>query len=97
MSFLRHKEIYHPMEAPAFRPAPPLIVWMSFRLAIPWRVALQQSPPPLRQPLLSMRYSVSVRRTPERYLTRAAAQEAGVSRATWLTGRSPKPGSTSSK
>ena len=37
--------------------APPLIVWMSFRLAIPWRVALPQSPPPLRQPLLIMRYS----------------------------------------
>ena len=26
------------MEAPALRPTPPLIVWMSFRLAIPWRV-----------------------------------------------------------
>jgi hypothetical protein len=39
------------------RSAPPLIVWMSFRLAIPWRVALPQSPPPLRQPLLIMRYS----------------------------------------
>jgi hypothetical protein len=24
------------------RSAPPLIVWMSFRLAIPWRVALPQ-------------------------------------------------------
>ena len=33
------------------RPTPPLIVWMSFRLAIPWRVALPQSPPPLHQPL----------------------------------------------
>jgi len=30
------------------RPSP--IVSMSFRLAIPWRVALQQSPPPLHQP-----------------------------------------------
>ena len=39
------------------RPAPPLIVWMSFRLAIPWRVALPQSPPPLHQPGISMRYS----------------------------------------
>jgi hypothetical protein len=29
------------MEAPALRPTPPLIVWMSFRLAIPRRVALQ--------------------------------------------------------
>ncbi len=34
MSFLRHGEIYRPM---------------SFRLAIPWRVALPQSPPPLYQ------------------------------------------------
>jgi hypothetical protein len=39
------------------RSAPPLIVWMSFRLAIPWWVALPQGPPPLRQPLLIMRYS----------------------------------------
>jgi len=31
------------------RPSP--IVSMSFRLAIPWRVALQQSPPPLHQSL----------------------------------------------
>ncbi len=30
------------MEAPALRPTPPLIVWMSFRLAIPWRVGLHQ-------------------------------------------------------
>jgi hypothetical protein len=29
---------------------PPLIVWMSFRLVIPWPVALPQSRPPLRQP-----------------------------------------------
>jgi len=29
---------------------PRLIVWMSFRLVIPWRVALPQSPPPLHQP-----------------------------------------------
>jgi len=29
---------------------PSLIVSMSFQLAIPWRVALQQSPPPLHQP-----------------------------------------------
>jgi len=27
------------------RLTPPLIVWMSFRLAIPWRVALPQSRP----------------------------------------------------
>jgi len=43
------------MEAPALRPTPPLIVWMSFRLAIPWRVGLHQSPPPLHQPVRSMR------------------------------------------
>jgi hypothetical protein len=30
--------------------APQLIVRMSLRLAIPWRVALQQSSPPLHQP-----------------------------------------------
>ena len=30
--------------------APTLIVVMSLRLAIPWWVALQQSPPPLHQP-----------------------------------------------
>ena len=29
---------------------PWLIVSMSLKLAIPWRVALQQSSPPLRQP-----------------------------------------------
>jgi hypothetical protein len=28
---------------------------MSLRLAIPWRVALQQSPPPLRQPMVILR------------------------------------------
>ena len=33
----------------ALRPLRGLIVSMSFRLAIPWRVALQQSLPPLRQ------------------------------------------------
>jgi hypothetical protein len=32
------------MEALALRPTPPLIVWMSSRLAIPWRVALQHGP-----------------------------------------------------
>lgn len=57
MSFFRHEEIYcnDGFTDPArragereLRPSPP-IVGMSFRLAIPWRVALQQSPPPLRQ------------------------------------------------
>ena len=38
------------MGAPPRRTTPPLIVWMSFRLAIPRRVALPQSPPPLHQP-----------------------------------------------
>jgi hypothetical protein len=56
MNFLRHREIYpYPMGAPALRPTPPLIVWMSFRLAIPWRFALQHGPPPLHQPVPSMR------------------------------------------
>ena len=32
------------------KPAPRTIVSMSLRLAIPWRVGLQQSPPPLHQP-----------------------------------------------
>ena len=60
MSFLRHPEIYrsdvliqplHLGSRGAVRgPLRGLIVSMSFRLAIPWRVALQQSPPPLRQP-----------------------------------------------
>jgi hypothetical protein len=36
---------------------PGLIVSMSFRLVIPWRVVLQQSPPPLRQPDIILRYS----------------------------------------
>ena len=36
-------------EARALRPTPPLIVQMSFQPAIPRRVALQQSPPPLRR------------------------------------------------
>ena len=44
----------HPMEARSLPTTPPLIVWMSFRLAIPWRVALPHCPPPLRQPIPSM-------------------------------------------
>jgi len=58
MSFFRHEEIFRSDvgvldPSSAGRPpaaAPPLIVSMSFRLAIPWTVALQQSRPPLRQP-----------------------------------------------
>jgi hypothetical protein len=37
------------------KPAPRTIVSMSLRLVIPRRVALQQSPLPLRQPILSLR------------------------------------------
>src|ERR1700687_131013 len=50
MSFLRHREIYPSDGGLTLWAKPPLIVWMSFRLAIPWRVALQQCPPPLHQP-----------------------------------------------
>ena len=39
------------MGTPVLR-TPPLIVWMSFQLSIPRRVALQQRPPPLPQPRL---------------------------------------------
>jgi hypothetical protein len=42
------------MEAPALRLTPPLIVWMSFRLAIPRQVGLHQSLPLLHQPGTSM-------------------------------------------
>src|SRR5215469_7408873 len=38
------------MKGSRLKPTPPTIVLMSLRLAIPRRVALQQSPPPLRQP-----------------------------------------------
>ena len=37
------------MRARSRKTAPPLIETMSFRLAIPWQVALQQSLPPLHQ------------------------------------------------
>ena len=40
-----------------FAAAPGLIVSMSFQLVIPRRVALQQSPLPLRQPVTILRYS----------------------------------------
>ena len=58
MSFLRHEEIYQSDvmvlgldgAGRLYCCAPHLIVSMSFRLAIPWTVALQQSRPPLRQP-----------------------------------------------
>ena len=57
MSFLRHEQIY---QSDVFCSggrgeaddgfAPSLIVLMSLRPDIPWRVALQQSPPPLHRP-----------------------------------------------
>ena len=56
MSFFRHAEIYRsdgerePTEAGS-----PTIVSMSLQLAIPWRVGLHQSPPPLRQPRIILK------------------------------------------
>jgi len=57
MSFLRHGQIYRPMgsltlpgNGAVAGSAPVPIVAMSLQLAIPWRVALLQSPPPLHQP-----------------------------------------------
>jgi len=38
------------MGARSLKTTPPLIETMSFRLAIPWQVALLQSLPPLHQP-----------------------------------------------
>jgi len=55
MSFFRHREIYRSdvvskINGKPAETTPRTIVSMSLRLVIPWRVALQQSPPPLRQP-----------------------------------------------
>jgi hypothetical protein len=56
MSFLRHQQIYRLdvfMKARSeaeFGFAPGLIDPMSLRPAIPWRVGLHQSPPPLHRP-----------------------------------------------
>ena len=62
MSFLRHGQIYQ-SDGLANRgqrsPAAPAIVSMSLRPAIPWRVGLHQSPPPLRR-LLSILKEVAV-------------------------------------
>ena len=62
MSFLGHGQIYQ-SDGLANRgqrsPAAPAIVSMSLRPAIPWRGALQQSPPPLGR-LLSMLKEVVV-------------------------------------
>ena len=58
MSFLRHGQIYQSDVSASdpgrsrFRLRPGLIVLMSLRPAIPWRVGLHQSPPPLHQPVL---------------------------------------------
>jgi hypothetical protein len=54
MSLFRHEEIYRSdvgstterLKGNRPKPAPPTIVSMSLRLAIPWRVGLHQSPPP---------------------------------------------------
>jgi hypothetical protein len=54
MSFSRHREIFPSDGSASLAANAPLIAWMSFRLAIPWQVALQQSPPPLHQPDTSM-------------------------------------------
>jgi hypothetical protein len=59
MSFLRHWQIYRSDDdcswsrgkaVSGFAPGP-IIVSMSLRPIIPWRVGLHQSPPPLHQPV----------------------------------------------
>jgi hypothetical protein len=59
MSFFRHREIFRSDVIRLVRErrkrAPGLIISMSFRLAIPRRIALQQCPPPLRQPKIILR------------------------------------------
>jgi hypothetical protein len=47
---------------------PALIGTMSFQLAIPWRVALPQSPPPLRQPgrIVQQKHSAAQSKSSER-------------------------------
>src|SRR5947199_10534251 len=51
MSFKGMGKSFQMIRAPTTRPTPQLIIWMSFQLAIPWRVALQHCPPPLHQPV----------------------------------------------
>jgi hypothetical protein len=57
MSFLRHRQIYQSDDYSRSRDdassglVPSFIVLMSLRPAIPWRVGLHQSPPPLHQPV----------------------------------------------
>ena len=59
MSFLRHLEIYRSdlirLVRERRKRRPGLIVSMSFQLAIPRRIALQQGPLPLRQPQIILR------------------------------------------
>jgi hypothetical protein len=54
MSFPRHEKSIDPMWAgnagTGVASAPALVGLDEFQLAIPWRDALQQGPPPLRQP-----------------------------------------------
>jgi len=49
---------------------PALIGTMSFQLAIPWRVALPQSPPPLRQPgrIVQQKHSAAQLKSSERQI-----------------------------
>lgn len=69
MSFLRHPQIYRPIlpaAALARRPGRS-IVSMSLRPAIPWRVALLQCSPPLRQsPAMVNRVAETVNHHPVR-------------------------------
>jgi hypothetical protein len=64
MSFFRHREIFRSDvirligERPSGRSR--LIVSMSFRLAIPRRVALLQRSPPLRQPAFILQHGPAI-------------------------------------
>ena len=63
MSFLRHRQThlsYLRVVGATLVGAPTLIVVMSLRLAIPWWVALQQSPPPLHQLMENLVHVVAV-------------------------------------
>jgi hypothetical protein len=67
MSFFSHGETIDPMvhwqkQSAARRPLPfRLSVSMSLQLGIPWRVALQQSSPPLHQPPEILNQSAGLR------------------------------------
>ena len=66
MRFLRHKQIYQSDVSFKARgeavsgSAPGPIVLMSLRPAIPWRVGLHQSPPPLRQPVSMLNHRLKL-------------------------------------